>query len=501
MVAMAIKKDKKRYYIIGIGGVAMGNLAGLLKQKGHEVVGSDQEAIYEPMKSMLKNLGTKVFAPYNELHVKRWEPDVVVVGNAISRGNPELEYVMSKGHVYRSVSDILKEEFVEGKKAIVVTGTHGKTTTSALIAWILEYAGYDPTIFVGGQVKNVPLSCKLGNGKYIVLEGDEYDTAFFDKNPKFLHYRPFLGLLNNIELDHIDVYQDMDHIKAAFKNFVKIIPKNGILVVNREDNNAWSLAQECLKNKALWKNNSGPKIVSFGINKGDYRAKNVSYNFPNTLTSPTNYLSFNVFHMKHRIMNVKTSLSGKHNLANILGAIAIAKAVGVSYETIRRGIETFAGVKRRMEIIGEKRGITVIDDYAHHPTAVSATIIAAREQFFTRRSGRHIESRKRIIAIFEPGSASSRRKIFEREYANSLSKADIALIYKPFKARQLKKQESFNGNNVSREINKRGGNSLFFSDLEKLMLHVKTIAQPGDILLIMSCRGFDGLREKILSRL
>lgn len=235
-------KDKKRYYIIGIGGVAMGNLAGLLKQKGHEVAGSDQSAMYEPMKSMLKNLGIRVFTPYNKLHVKRWKPDIVVTGNSIDRGNPELEYVMSNRHIYRSVSDILREEFIdpsnglaEGKKAIVITGTHGKTTTTALIAWILEYAGLDPTIFIGGFMRNINSGFKLGKGDYIVLEGDEYSTSFYDKNPKFLGYRPYIGLINNIELDHVDIYSNIDQLKQAFLNFGSLIPKNGLLSVNIGD--------------------------------------------------------------------------------------------------------------------------------------------------------------------------------------------------------------------------------------------------------------------------
>ena len=516
-----ISQHKKRYYIIGIAGVAMGNLAGLLKQKGHEVAGSDQE-VYEPIKSMLAKEKISVFTPYSAFHVKRWRPDVVVVGNAISRGNPELEWTLSNGQIYRSVSDILMDEFVENsmfhekhiKQSIVITGTHGKTTTSALVAWILEIAGLDPTVFVGGAIKGFPpgvspirnavsngvsthlidakaVGCgfKYGKGKYVVLEGDEYDTAFFDKNPKFLHYRPFFGLLNNIELDHIDIYQNLDHIRAAFKSFMKLIPQNGVLAVNSEDKNAWGLVQECLKSKALWKNNSEPKIISFGTNKGDFQAKNVSYN----LDSSIHHLSFDVFHLKHKIMRVNTQLSGKHNVSNILGAIAISRAAGVSCETIRKGIATFAGVKRRMEIIGEKSGVTVVDDYAHHPTAVLETINAVRQRF-------HVKPHRaqRIVAVFEPGSASSRRKVFEREYINSLGKADVSLIYKPFKAGQIKKSESFSGRSVSREINRCGGKSYFCDDLDKLMLHVKTIARAGDILLIMSCRGFDGLREKIM---
>src|SRR3989338_10152254 len=253
-------KHKKKYYIIGIGGVAMAALAGLLKQKGYEVAGSDSDEMYEPMKSMLAKYKISTFTPYQAPHIKQYKPDIVIVGNAISRGNPELEFVLSNGHSYRSVSDILKEKFIEGKKPIVITGTHGKTTTAALVAWILEYAGLDPTVFIGGFTRNFEAGFKLGNGDHIVLEGDEYDTCFFDKNPKFLAYRPYIGLVNNIELDHIDIYKDLNHIKDVFRNFIKLVPKNGLLVVNKEEKNAWGIVSRETKEKTLWKNNSAPNI-------------------------------------------------------------------------------------------------------------------------------------------------------------------------------------------------------------------------------------------------
>lgn len=495
----------KRFYIIGIAGVAMGNLAVLLKQKGYEVAGSDQE-VYEPMNGLLQKEKIKIFTPYRAINIKKWKPDIVVVGNVISRGNLELEFVMDNGHSYRSVSDMLMEEFIEGKKPIVITGTHGKTTTAALVAWILECAGFDPTVFVGGFTGNFSGGAKLGRGQFIVLEGDEYDTSFFDKNPKFLHYRTYIGLLNNIELDHVDIYQNIAALKIAFRNFIKLIPKSGFLVINAENKNVRDIVRNAASS-GLWKNNSTPSIITFGIKTGDYHASNVS--------RETRQMAFDVFHEKHPIIRVKTTLSGKHNISNILGAVAIAKSIGVSHETIHKAISSFLGVKRRMEVLGEKNGVIVIDDYAHHPTAVSATIMATREKFHSpvgryrsqqrramptaKQFGRQASvKQQRIIAIFEPGSASSRRNIFEKEYVDSLNKADIALIYKPFKAGQIKRGESFKGKHVSREINRLGGNSLFFDNLEKLMFHVKTIAQPGDILLIMSCRGFDGLREKIM---
>ena len=304
----------------------MASLAGLLKSKGYDVAGSDQE-MYEPMKGMLEKLKIKVFSPYSVFHVKRWKPDMVIIGNAIGRSNPELEHIMSNGQSYRSMSDILLEEFIDpptgGKKSIVITGTHGKTTTTALIAWILECAGLDPTVFVGGVANNFGSTFKLGKNKYIVLEGDEYDTAFFDKSPKFWHYRPFIGVVNNIELDHVDIYKDLEAYKYAFARFINLIPKDGLLVANRYDKNVMELVN---KAKAEF------HMKLFGLKHGDYMAK------------------------------------------NILAATAVARFIGVSHETIKKAIASFNGVKRRSEIIGEKNEITVIDDYAHHPTAVRETL-------------------------------------------------------------------------------------------------------------------------------
>ncbi|MDP2668285.1 MAG: Mur ligase family protein [bacterium] len=477
---------KKRYYLIGIAGVAMASLAGLLKKKGYKVAGSDQDA-YPPMSNMLKSLKIPVFTPYNVLHVKRYRPDIVVVGNAIGRGNSELEYVISNGLLpagrqvlYRSMSDILREEFIDGKKSIVITGTHGKTTTTALVAWILESAGFDPTIFVGGFMRNINSTFKLGKGKYVVLEGDEYDTAFFDKGPKFWHYRPFIGLVNNIELDHVDIYKDLDAIKFAFGRFINLIPKNGLLVVSCENKNSLILSQKMAKSP----------ISTFGIGAGDWTAKNIKYS--------DQYISFNAHSNGHLpggeagvLSDIRTKLIGKYNISNILGAIAIAKFLKIPDAKIKNAIAIFEGVKRRQEIIGEKNGVTVIDDYAHHPTAVRLTLDAIRERFHLKHP------KSRLICVFEPGSASSKRRVFEKHYIESFKHADLVYLYKPFKAQFLQKRETFNGKYVSQMLHKNGVLASNFDNIDKMLFHMKRHIKPGDVICIMSCRGFDGLYKLI----
>lgn len=421
----------------------MASLAGLLKAKGYEVAGSDQE-MYEPMKSMLVRLKIKVFTPYSLFHMKHWKPDMAVVGNAIGRGNTELEYIMSIGQPYRSMSDILLEEFIDppagGKKSIVITGTHGKTTTTALVGWILECAKLDPTIFVGGVANNFGSTFKLGKGKYIVIEGDEYDTAFFDKSPKFWHYRPFIGVVNNIELDHVDIYPNIEAYKYAFERFINLIPQNGLLAANRTDKNVMSLVKHA---KAKF------HIKLFGSKQDDYMTQNIA------------------------------------------AATAAAKFVGVSHETIKEAIASFRGVKRRSEIIGEKNGITVIDDYAHHPTAVRETLASLRTKFHGRR----------LFLMFEPGSASSKRRIFEKQYIEAFQHADIVYLYKPYKASNLKANEVFHGKHVISALNRDGISAKYFQDIDKLLFHMKHDACRGDVIIIMSCRGFDGLRERILGEL
>jgi len=454
----------------------MASLAGLLKKMGHDVAGSDKE-IYPPMSDMLNDLKIKIYSPYNAFHVKQYKPDIVVIGNAIGRGNAELEYVLSNGQTYRSFPEVLREEIIGmsdkrnvAKKAIVITGTHGKTTTTALTAWILEHAGLNPTVFVGGFTGNFNSSFKLNKGKYIVIEGDEYDTSFFDKGPKFWHYRPFIGLVNNIELDHVDIYKDLDAVKFSFSRFMNLIPNNGLLIVNREDKNTYDLSMEKRKSP----------VSTFGINGGDYYAKKINFSEKGT--------TFKLFNKGHFITDIETKLIGYHNISNILGAIVIAKFLKIPENKISGAIKSFNGVKRRCEIIGDKNGKIVINDYAHHPTAVAKTLDSIRLMFPV----------KRLFVVFEPGSASSKRKIFENEYIKAFRHADLAYIYRPFHVEQMNKRQVFSGTNVSRKLKKSGFVAKNFDSMDKMLFHMKHDSKSGDVIIIMSCRGFDGLPKKIL---
>lgn len=445
----------------------MGTLAGMLKSKGHIVAGSDQ-GIYPPMSDMLKEQKIKIFSPYNKLHVKQFKPDIVIIGNTIKRGNPELEYVISNGQIYRSLPDILREEIIEDKKTpIVITGTHGKTTTTALIFWILEVAGLDPTIFCGGFMRNIDSSFRLGKGKHIVIEGDEYTTSFFDKNPKFLHYCPHIGVINNIDHDHLDVYETLNDAKEVFSKFINLIPSNGKLIINADNKNINDIIKDV-------------SCETFGIKQGGIVARNIKLSPDETSFDVNN---FGKFHMK---------LAGEFNVYNCLAAISTSLALNIPVSQIKKAIATFDGVARRAELLGEKNGKMVINDYAHHPTAVRETLKAIKAKFHGRR----------IIALFEPGSSSSRMKIFEKPYVKALANADISYIYKPFfPANKTKTSNNFSQTRVSREITKLGKKSRSYDSIDKLLFNLKQETRSGDVLVIMSCRDFDGLKDKIWTAL
>lgn len=456
---------KKKYYFLGIGGIAMGTLAGMLKSKGYIVAGSDKEEIYPPMSDMLKEQKIKVFSPYNKFHLKQFKPDIVVIGNTIKRGNPELEYVISKGLIYRSVSDIVREEIIEKEKKlpIVVTGTHGKTTTTALISWILKCAGLNPTVFCGGFMCNFNSSFKLGNGKYVIIEGDEYTTSFFDKNPKFLHYRPHIGIINNIDHDHLDVYKTLDETKLAFSKFINLIPNSGLLIVNGDDKNTMSVSSE-----------TSVRLATYGIKYGDIRAKNINFVSGET--------KFDVeFHptspRSARLRGASMKLIGEFNVYNALAAISVAQHLKIPTKKIKEALTSFEGVSRRAEKLGEKKGKLVINDFGHHPTAISETLKGLREMF----------PMKRLIALFEPASSSSKMKIMEKPIIYALKLADLAFIYNPISKIASK---SFTKAKISSKIS-------VSQNLENLLFHLKHQSRPGDIIVIMSSKGFDGLKDKI----
>ncbi len=382
-----------RYHLIGIGGVAMGSLAGLLREKGHTVTGSD-EGVYPPMSTMLDDLGIRYarrFAPEN----LEPPPDLVIVGNAISRGNEELETVLDRDLPYASAAEVIRRELLAGKHVLAVAGTHGKTTTTSMLAWLMEQAGFAPSFLVGGVAENFGASFRLDDSRYFVIEADEYDTAYFDKGPKMWHYRPRTAVVTNVEFDHADIYRDEIAYRFAFERFVNLVPRTGTLVIGWEGVTERELAAR-----------SPAPVESFGVRaqegehaEGDrprWEAADIRYGPEST--------AFTVVHDGEELGLVETSLAGAFNVRNFLAAIAAARAIGAPWDAIAEGVRTFRSVRRRLEVRGEPRGVTVIDDFAHHPTAVRESIVAARQRYGGRR----------IVAVFEPRSYTAQRREFQR---------------------------------------------------------------------------------------
>ncbi len=377
----------KRVYLIGICGTAMASLAGMLQQRGYEVSGSD-EHVYPPMSTYLESLHINVLEGYTKDHLQTFRPDLVVIGNVAANTNPEAAATLELDLPYTSMPEAIYELFIKGKHSVVVTGTHGKTTTTSLMAWLLEAAGRDPGMVVGGIPLNFNHNFKLGAGPEFVIEGDEYNTAFFDKGPKFLHYQANTLLVNNIEFDHADIYADLDAIIAVFRTVVQRVAPGDIIVANGDDRNVARLRNDA---RARW--------ITFGFDRSrDTFATDVEYAPDST--------SFTAWWEGKEWFRFKTNLSGSHNVLNGLADAAIARLRGVAAEDIQKGFETFRGIKRRMEVRGTERGVTVIDDFAHHPTAIATTLNGARRRF----------PGQKLWALFEPRSISSGRKEFEDGY-------------------------------------------------------------------------------------
>ncbi|MGZ5433996.1 MAG: UDP-N-acetylmuramate--L-alanine ligase, partial [Thermoanaerobaculia bacterium] len=391
--------DVRRVYLIGIGGTAMASLAGMLQQRGYDVAGSD-EHVYPPMSTYLERLGIPVLEGYTKQHLETFRPDLVVIGNAAASTNIEAAATVEMDMPYTSMPEAIHHLFIRGKHSVVVTGTHGKTTTTSLMAWLLESAGRDPSMVVGGIPLNFNHNFKLGGGPEFVIEGDEYNTAFFDKGPKFLHYHANTLLVNNIEFDHADIYSDLDAILSAFRKAIQQVAADDVIVANGDDANVMSLRGEA---RGRW--------VTFGWDrKCDAFATDAVENPDGT--------EFTAWWEGKEWARFRTTLSGRHNVLNALANAVIARLRGVSAEEIRKGLETFRGIKRRMEVRGVERGVTVIDDFAHHPTAIATTLAGARKRY----------PGQRIWALFEPRSISSSRKEFESGYIDAFHGADRVII-------------------------------------------------------------------------
>ena len=458
-------------HLIAVCGVGMASLAGLLKARGYRITGSDQN-VYPPMSTYLGDVGIEVLAGFRAEHVSP-PPDLVVIGNAISRDNPEAQAVLSQDISYISFPQALGRFLIGSRDSLVVTGTHGKTTTTALAAWVLSCAGLDPGFFVGGVPLNFASGWRPGGGDHVVLEGDEYDTAFFDKGPKFLHYRPKNVILTSVEFDHADIYRDLSHVKSAFARLMDIIPADGSLIVCSDYADALSVAQS-----------ARAKRLTYGDN-GEWTANHIRFDQGRSFFEPC--------YRGRSEGALEAALIGRHNVKNALAVYAMGRALGIEREKLLDGFRTFTGVKRRQEIRGERRGILVIDDFAHHPTAVRETIDAVRGAYAGRR----------LWAIFEPRSNTSKRNVFEKEFASALALADRVIVAGVFQPEKVPEGERLSVDRLVREVNRLAGaeRAVTIEGASDIAAHVAQNSRSGDLLLVMSNGGFDGVQEKILGAL
>ena len=460
-----------KYYLTGICGTAMASLAGMLQAKGYVVEGSDSD-VYPPMSDFLEKLRIPVYKGYKAENLIASKPDVVVIGNALSRGNPEVEYTLDSGIRYASMAETVKELFIRGKNSIVVSGTHGKTTTTAMMSWMLEQAGREPSFLVGGIAENFGRSFQVAEGPDFVIEGDEYDTAFFDKGPKFLHYLPRIVMLKNIEFDHADIYTDLESLKVSFRRLINIVPRSGLIVAGVDSPVVRELIPAAFS-----------RVATVGIEAGDWRARNIQ--------QADEGMRFEVAHGDAAVGVFSIPMLGMFNVRNALDVIVTAKELGLTNDVIQAGLSSFKSVKRRLELKGEVNGIRVYDDFAHHPTAVGETLRAVR--------GRYPEGR--IWAVFEPRSQTCRRRIFENDFIQSFDAANQIVIARVFGASKLLPEDQLSPDRVVEGIRGRGKAAFTFDTTAEIVDYVAGHAAPGDHVVVMSNGGFDGIHGKLLEAL
>lgn len=446
----------------------MASVAHALQSLGYRVRGSDR-GVYPPMSDFLRAHGIEFGSSFSAENLTP-TPDVVVVGNAISRGNPELEAVLDRKIPYTSLPQIVNHRLIGNKESIVVTGTHGKTTTTSLLAWILETAKRSPGFLIGGIPKNFNEGCRAGEGKVFVTEGDEYDTAFFDKRSKFLHYAPDTVIMNNIEFDHADIFSSLGEIKKSFSQLVNLVPSNGCLVVNADDANV----QEVIANAYC-------TIESYGVSENaDWRWE--------VLAAAEDGMRYELFHHGERYAEFHIPMSGMFNIYNSVAAIIVAVRCGVAPEEIQKAFSSFRGVKRRMEIIAEKDGALVIDDFAHHPTAIRETIRATRTRY----------PEKRIVALFEPRSNTTTRNIFQKELEESLALADVTIIGALNRAERYPEEERLAPEKIVAALRAQGREAEYLPEMQELFSRVTKIIRTNDVILFLSNGDFGGVKERVV---
>lgn len=429
------------------------------------------------MSTMLESLGIRVMQGYKSEHLTD-TPDCVVVGNAIPRGNPEVEEALNRKLLYRSQAEIVKEEFIRGRHSLAVAGTHGKTTTTSIASWVMDQGGLDPTFLIGGVAQNFGTSFRVTESDYFIIEADEYDTAYFDKGPKFMHYLPELAIVNNIEFDHADIYPDLNAVKLAFRRFMNLVPANGRLIAGWDSPNVRAVVESM--GKRLF-----TTVETFGTtSEAKWQIREPRFG--------AGLSAFKVFREGEFWGEFRTPLLGEFNLLNCLAVIVAADAWGVTRERISEALETFKNVKRRAEVRGEKRGITVIDDFAHHPTAVRETLRALRSRYEGRR----------LVAVFEPRSWSSRLSVFQKDYADAFTAADYVVIASVFDSQKVtEKGRALNTVELIEDISRQGKPAFAFADAEQILSHLTPELREGDVVAIMSNGGFGGIHEKLLAAL
>jgi UDP-N-acetylmuramate: L-alanyl-gamma-D-glutamyl-meso-diaminopimelate ligase len=461
----------KHIHLIGICGTAMASLAGMLKQRGYLVTGSDVAA-YPPMSDFLASLNIPVAQPFSERNLEP-RPDLVIVGNAISRGNAELEYVLDQHIPYESMARVVHDEFLANRERLVVAGTHGKTTTSSLLAWLFAESQRAPSFLIGGIPENFGSSFALDKGREFIIEGDEYDTAFFDKGPKFLHYFPDAAILTSVEFDHADIYKDLDDVKIAFKRLVNLIPRRGLLI-------AWDghpNVDECVSRAFC-------RVERYGFGeRSSWRISDVAFTERSTRWKVSrNRELWGEFEMK---------LAGEYNVLNATAAAAMAANYGIPVETIAEALRSFRSVKRRLEVKSEVGGITIIDDFAHHPTAIAGTLKALRTRFPGRR----------LWAILEPRSNTLRRKVFENELAASLAKADQVVLASVFKSDAIPESERLDPTHIIAKLCGAGTPARLLASADEIVEAIALDLREGDVVAILSNGGFGGIYEKLPAKL
>jgi UDP-N-acetylmuramate: L-alanyl-gamma-D-glutamyl-meso-diaminopimelate ligase len=465
--------QRPRIHLIGICGTAMATLAALLKRRGHDVRGSDQN-VYPPMSDFLAAEQIPTLTGYKPEHITG-DIDLVVVGNAISRGNPELETVLERKLRYCSLPEAIRDHFLWGSRSIVIAGTHGKTTTTSLTGWLLTHGQMDPTVLVGGIAANLGdggSSYRVGQGRDFVIEGDEYDSAFFDKTAKFLKYLPDVAVINNIEFDHADIYADLDAVRLAFRRLANLVPRNGLLLLGADSPDA-----AALKGVAV------SPVQTFGLSDGStWQAHDVR--------TDDGLTHFGVRRDGQPFAQFASPLLGLHNVRNALAAIAVGTYAGIPPDRLVEGLRQFRGIKRRLETVGVERGVTVLDDFAHHPTAVHETLSALRTGYPSRR----------VWAVFEPRSASSCRRVFQADFARAFGAADEVIIAGVFRS-TLPEAERLSPQQLVGDLQASGQRARYVPEVDDIIRTIVDEHREGDVVVLMSNGGFGGIHRKLLQAL